>query len=1007
MRRLADLVVRWPWVVIGVWIAMAIALPLTFPSLGQMAEKHPLVILPSDAPSSVTATKMAEAFQESGSDNLLVVALINETGLTRADETAYRNLVDALRDDVINVVSVQDFVSTPQLRQFLTSEDKTTWVLPVSLEGELGTPRAYESFNRVSDLVKHNVATDKAASDGGLTVYITGPAATVADLTVAGQQDRLPIEIAIAVLVLLVLLVVYRNVVTMLLPLVTIGSSVFIAQGLVAGYSHLTGSGISNQSIVFLSAILAGAGTDYAVFLISRYHDYLRSGADFDQAVKAAMVSIGKVITASAVTVGLTFVVMSFAQMGVFKTVGVTCAIGIGVAYLAGVTLLPAVLVLVGPRGWVKPRRELTAQFWRRSGIRIVRRPVPHLVASVLVLALLGACAGFARFNYDDRKAVADSEPSSVGYAALERHFPISQSIPQYILVQSPRDLRSPQALADLEQMASRIAQLPDISLVSGITRPLGEVPREFRATFQAGIVGGRLAEGAAQIGERAGDLNKLKAGAGTLADSLGDVRAQINEVAPTLKSLIDTFSSVRTEYGGDKLVRDVATTAKLVDSVNKLGLSMGINFRAVKDVFAWIGPVLTALQGNRVCDANPSCVDTRLQFEKLVVARNDGRVDEINQLAGQLQGVDDRQSLTAMVNQLNAALTKLTKAVSAMGLDTPSGARDGLNELQDGADRLADGSRQVAGGVDELVEQVKVIASGLTEASAFLLTMRHDAAGSTMAGFNIPAEVLNAPEFQQASEAFISPDGHSVRYLVQTDLNPFSQEAMDQVNTISDVAEGAQPNTTLSDASISMGGFPAALRDTRDYYERDIRFIIAAALLVVLLTLAVLLRSIVAPVYLVASVVLSYFAAIGIGVVTFQFILGEQLHWSVPPLAFVVLVAVGADYNMLFVSRMRDESPSSLRYGIIRTLGSTGGVITAAGLIFAASMAGLLFSSIGIVIQGGFVIGVGILLDTFVVRTITVPAIAALVGRANWWPSRAGGDRSPSAGSLSPVEAG
>ena len=101
------------------------------------------------------------------------------------------------------------------------------------------------------------------------------------------------------------------------------------------------------------------------------------------------------------------------------------------------------------------------------------------------------------------------------------------------------------------------------------------------------------------------------------------------------------------------------------------------------------------------------------------------------------------------------------------------------------------------------------------------------------------------------------------------------------------------------------------------------------------------------------------------------------------------VVVAVGADYNMLLVSRMRDESSHSVRYGIIRTLSSTGGVITAAGLIFAASMAGLMFSSIGMVVQGGFVIGVGILLDTFVVRTITVPAIAALVGRANWWPSR------------------
>jgi RND superfamily putative drug exporter len=77
MRRLADLVVRWPWAVIGVWVALAVALPLAFPSLGEMAQKHPLVILPSDAPSSVTAKKMTEAFHEPGNDDLLLIALIN------------------------------------------------------------------------------------------------------------------------------------------------------------------------------------------------------------------------------------------------------------------------------------------------------------------------------------------------------------------------------------------------------------------------------------------------------------------------------------------------------------------------------------------------------------------------------------------------------------------------------------------------------------------------------------------------------------------------------------------------------------------------------------------------------------------------------------------------------------------------------------------------------------------------------------------------------------------
>ncbi|MGE2731490.1 RND family transporter [Mycolicibacterium vaccae] len=991
MRRLADVVVRWPWAVIGVWIALAVALPLSFPSLGQLAEKNPLVILPADAPSSVTARNMAQAFEESGSDNLLVVAFINESGLRPDDERVYRRVVDALRDNVTDVVSVQDFVDTPQLRQFLTSEDKTTWVLPVSLEGELGTPRAFEAFNRTSDVITHHVPRD-----GPLDVYVTGPAATVADLTVAGEQDRLPIELAIAVLVLGVLLLVYRSLVTMLLPLVTIGSSLMIAQGVVAAYSHLTGAGVSNQSIVFLSAIMAGAGTDYAVFMISRYHDYLRSGAEFDQAVRSAMMSIGKVITASAATVGITFLVMNFAEMGVFRTIGVSAAIGIGVAYLAGMTLLPAILVLAGPRGWIKPRRELTAQFWRRSGIRIVRRPVPHLVASVLVLALLAGFAVVAQFNYDDRKAVDASAPSSVGYAALERHFPISQSIPQYILVQSERDLRSPQALADLEQMASRIAQLPDVSLVSGVTRPLGEVPAEFRATFQAGIVGDRLAEGSAQIGERSADLDTLTDGADTLADALAQVRTQINKVAPSLQTLLTAVTSVRTEYGGDRLVRDVKTAAELVQSVNELGLSLGINFTAIRDMFGWIGPVLMALNGNAVCDANPSCVNTRMQFQRVMDARGDGRLERINTLAGDLEGLDDRQSLNQTVKTLNAALTDIVKAVDDLGLDSPAGAQSGLRDIRQNADRLATGSRQVAGGVDELVAQIKVMAEGLNQASAFLLTMRKDAAASTMAGFNIPAEVLGAVEFQKAAEAFISPDGHSVRYLVQTKLNPFSPEAMDQVNEISDIARGAQPNTTLADAEISMGGFPAALRDTRDYYERDIRFIIVVTLIVVLLTLMVLLRSVIAPIYLVGSVVLSYFAAIGIGVLVFQVLLGQQLHWSVPPLAFVVLVAVGADYNMLFVSRLRDESPHSVRFGVIRTLGSTGGVITAAGLIFAASMAGLLFASIGIVVQGGFVIGVGILLDTFVVRTITVPAIATLVGNANWWPSRPPPPRPP-----------
>ena len=236
MGRLARFVVRWPFFVILVWAALAVALPQTFPSLGEMAQKNPLAMLPADAPSSVAAQEMTKGFQETGTDDLLLVVLVDDRGLDRGDEPAYRNVVDALREDP-DVVMLQDFIETPALRPFLTSKDGKAWVIPVGLAGALGTPQSLRG-------IPAGVG-DHRREDGRdpLQVYLTGPASTVADLTVAGERDRRPIEIAIGVLVLVVLLVVYRNPITMLVPLIGIGMSLVIAQSAVAGLSAATGLG--------------------------------------------------------------------------------------------------------------------------------------------------------------------------------------------------------------------------------------------------------------------------------------------------------------------------------------------------------------------------------------------------------------------------------------------------------------------------------------------------------------------------------------------------------------------------------------------------------------------------------------------------------------------------------------------------------------------------------------------------------------------------------------------
>ncbi|BBZ26253.1 putative transport protein MmpL10 [Mycolicibacterium madagascariense] len=968
---------------IGCWVVLAVAMPLAVPSLTVMSERNPVAILPADAPSTVTAKEISRTFKEAGSENVLVVLLTDDAGLGPADEKAYATLVDRLRQDNGDVQMLQDFISTPELRQVLASKDGKAWILPVGLAGELGTPESYSAYTRVSDIVRHTL------SGTSLTAHLTGPASTVADLTVAGANDRLPIELAITILLLIILAVIYRNPATMMLPLVTIGASLLTAQGVVAAISLFTGLSISNQTIVFLSAMIAGAGTDYAVFLISRYHDYVRLGDDSDRAVQKALVSIGKVIAASAATVGVTFLGMGFAKLGVFSTVGVALAVAIAVAFLAAVTLLPAVLVLAGRRGWVGPRRELTARFWRHTAVRIVRRPARSLVASLVILLALAGCAGLVRFNYDDRKQLPGSADSSVGYAALERHFPVNETIPEYLFITSPQDLRTPRALADLEQMAQRVSQIPGIAMVRGVTRPTGESLEEARATYQAGQVGSQLGGASNLINGSTGDLNRLASGANQLAGGLGDVRGRVNMAIGSVGSLIDTLAAVQNQFGGGTTFGQFGDATKIIAGIRQLGQLIETSFQNYNPTFEWLDPVIASLNDSPVCNVNPVCVTARGQFVRLQTARDDGSLDKIVTLGKQLQDTGPLDKLSSSINSLSSTMQTATTALRKLGITDARSAKVQVGVVQKSANDLAGASQQIANGVTLLVDQTKRMGIGLDEASSFLMSMGQNASDPSMAGFNIPAEVLGTNDFRKMAALFISPDGHSVRYFVQTDLNPFSTQAMDQVNTILATAKGAQPNTTLADAKISMSGYPVTLRDTRDYYDHDITLIVSVTVIVVLLILMVLLRAVVAPLYLVGSVVISYLSALGIGVLFFQVILGQQLHWSVPGLAFVVLVAVGADYNMLLASRLREESGLGVRSGVIRTVRSTGGVITAAGLIFAASMFGLLFSSIGVVVQGGFVIGVGILVDTFLVRSITVPSIAALLGRASWWPSR------------------
>ena len=245
------------------------------------------------------------------------------------------------------------------------------------------------------------------------------------------------------------------------------------------------------------------------------------------------------------------------------------------------------------------------------------------------------------------------------------------------------------------------------------------------------------------------------------------------------------------------------------------------------------------------------------------------------------------------------------------------------------------------------------------------------------------------APEVDAAVPVAESDDGELTRIDVTLTSDPFSDEASASIPDLRGLVDGAAgPQTAL------IGGLTAENHDTEETLSSDARIIVPLVLILIFLILALLLRAVIAPLYLVATVVLSYGFALGASSLIYTYLFNQpDSDPGLPTFAFIFLVALGVDYNIFLISRIREESAKlGNKEGVITGLERTGGVITSAGLILAGTFSALMALPLEGLFQIGFTVALGLLVDTFLVRTILVPSIAFLLGDRNWWPSERGG---------------
>lgn len=241
----------------------------------------------------------------------------------------------------------------------------------------------------------------------------------------------------------------------------------------------------------------------------------------------------------------------------------------------------------------------------------------------------------------------------------------------------------------------------------------------------------------------------------------------------------------------------------------------------------------------------------------------------------------------------------------------------------------------------------------------------------------------------QQGQQNLFAEDGSAAVLALALDVDPYSSEAIQTVDAIYAAVANAQQGTALSKAQVVLSGQSSQVRDESIQFGKDFTLIIILVCLATLIILALLVRSVTTPFYLLGTIALSALTAVGITNLVYNWFLGEPLFSVVPIFAFVFLVSLGEDFNILTIGRIREEVQKfGHKRGIATAIALTGGTVSSCGLVMVVSFSRLVPNAVVEVSEMGFTIVVGMLLDTFLVRPLLVPAIVTLLGRWNWvWP--------------------
>ncbi|UTX04950.1 MMPL family transporter [Bacillus inaquosorum] len=359
---------------------------------------------------------------------------------------------------------------------------------------------------------------------------------------------------------------------------------------------------------------------------------------------------------------------------------------------------------------------------------------------------------------------------------------------------------------------------------------------------------------------------------------------------------------------------------------------------------------------------------------------------DGLGKINQQLQLVGKQISQTGNTAQTVQQLTAISGQLGQIQIGLEQ-ANQQLSGQQAQAGTLAESLKKLAEGVKSANDGLTKITDGITASSDMLEDMSKSSAVRDT-GIFIPDQVMKDKDFKKSIDQYSFADGKGVQLSVVLDSNPYSEQAITTINQIKKAVANEVDGTSLEDAQIVYGGVTSMNADLKELSTTDFSRTMVIMIIGLFIVLTILFRSMIMPIYMIASLLLTYYTSISITELIFVNGLGNAgVSWAVPFFSFVILIALGVDYSIFLLDRFKEEVHMGIEQGVIRSMSKMGSVIITAAIILAGTFAAMMPSGVNTLMQVASVIIIGLLLYGLVILPLFIPAIIATFGEGNWWP--------------------